>query len=290
MSELLTLKESIANVEHNLKQDIKLNADNLLLQVKSLESTFNHTAEGIKEDVLAIRNHVIGVLVKENRELRSRVQTLEGRMIKVEKQVNRNEQNSRKANFELDGIPESITQDQLAPNIVEIVNTISNEKITLNDVEACHRLRTAKKPSPTIVKMKRNHVEMIRKNKKNLMGIGNKVNSLNGSKIFMNYNLSPSMRTIDFNARKLLKEKLVSGAWFSNSSVRIKCLDGRVINIDHEHDLFDSFPSYEGFTFDTVFYDRVANHDMEQYDDLVEMDALTLEVDSGSPSTVVTNL
>ena len=181
---------------------------------------------------------------------------------------NRIEQNNRKSNFELDGIPANVTQDQLAPTVVKIINSIVPDKLTLNDVEACHRLGSKKKPAPTIVRMKRNHVDMVRINRKKLHDVAEKVNLPVGTNIWVNYNLSPNMRVIDFNARKLVKDKVIAEAWFANAAVKIKCLNGKVLKIDHEKDLFDAFPTYEHFTFDTSFFESIADRDMERYDDL----------------------
>jgi hypothetical protein len=225
----------------------------------------------IKQDILQIRNHVINVLSQENRNLRLRVQTLEERVLNVEKQVNRVEQNHRKSNLELDGIPDSVGHDALAPKIVEIVNAISApETISIKDIEACHRLYSKRKPSPTIVKMKRNLIDMVHRNRKNLQGIDTKVGLPPGTKIFVNHNLSPNMRVIDYNARLMEKKEVIAGAWFSNASVRVKCQNGNIIKCDHERDLYDAFPSYEGFTFNSDLYDRVSNLDVEQCDDLNE--------------------
>ena len=74
------------------------------------------------------------------------------------------------------------------------------------------------------------------------------------------------MKSIEHNARKLLKDGLIKGCWFSNASVRVQCLDGRSLSFDHELDLFEAFPGYEGYTFDTNFYDKILNNDLlEQF-------------------------
>ena len=86
------------------------------------------------------------------------------------------------------------------------------------------------------------------------------------------------MRVVDFNARKLLKEKLIAGTWFSNASVRVKCFNGTVLKMDHEKDLFDAFPGYENFTFDTQFYENIEDLDIEKYDDLHGIDSFDDEL------------
>ena len=186
-------------------------------------------------------------------------------MVKVEKQVNRVEQNGPKNNLEFDGIPQSISQDKLRETVVKIVNDVSDEKIEMKDVEAVHRLHSKRNPKPVIVRMKRNVIDSVRENRRKLKDVGRRLN-IQGDGIFINHNLSPNMKSIEHNARKLLKDGLIKGCWFSNASVRVQCLDGRSLSFDHELDLFEAFPGYEGYTFDTNFYDKVLNNDLlEQF-------------------------
>ena len=236
-----------------------------------LQESLKTTTHDIQQEILIVRNHVIGLLLKENRGLRERIQTLESRFITIEQKLNRIEQNGRKSNFEVDGIPTNIRQEHLASKVVDIVNTIADDKITLKDVEACHRLPSKHSPPPTIVRMKRNFIDDVMKNKKKLAGIDKKLNFPDGTRIFMNPNLSPSMRNLHFHARKLKKENRIADTWFSNAAVKIKHLDGSFLKVEHEFELYRAFPNYE-FSFDTSLYDRVLNSDMEDWEYMGEYD------------------
>ena len=138
--------------------------------------------------------------------------------------------------------------------MVDIVNDVSDVKIDVNDVEAVHRLYSKKEPKPVIVRMKRNVIDSVRENRKKLKDVGSRLN-LQGRGIFVNHNLSPNMKSIHRNARKLLKDDWISGCWFSSGSVRVKCLNGKTLSLDHEIDLFEAFPDYNDYTFDYNFYD-----------------------------------
>ena len=94
-------------------------------------------------------------------------------------------------------------------------------------------------------------------------------NYLNETKIFLNDNLSPDMRTIYFNARMLKKVGIIEDTWFSNAAVRMKLKSGGTIVVTHESELFEAFPQYGNFSFDTEFIDRIINDDLEKMDDLV---------------------
>ena len=262
MATLETLSDKLSSVCEKLD----INKTNIDAKLHGLEETLNRTSLEIKESVIAVKNHVMNLLYQETRHLRQRVSTLEDRLLKVERQVNRSEQNTRKYNFEIDGIPSVVPHEELAPSVVKIFNAISERKINVDDVEAVHRIPGKRQPNPVIVRMKRNLVEIAHQNRKKLKGMGGNLD-FPGSKIFINHNLSPNMRAIDFEARKLLKAGLISGAWFGNGSCRIKCLNGKNMKLDHERDLYEAFPQFDGFNFDTELFDRVINFDMDHFDD-----------------------
>ena len=266
---MTTLSDELKRVEVNLSQQLQQNKSDIEAKVETLGEAVKVSAAEIHDEIIGVRNHVMNVLQNENRKLRNRVQTLESRVLSMEKTMSRIDQNHRKNNFEISGIPQNVNHTDLKATVVNMVNTISEDKITINDVEACHRLGSHKTPAPTIVRMSRNLVDSVMKNKRNLVGIDKKLNNLpDGTKLYINHNLSPNMKRIESNARQLLRDEWISGTWFSNASVRVKCLNGRTLKIDHEMDLYEAFPSYTNFTFDTDLYDRVLNLDMEQFNEM----------------------
>jgi hypothetical protein len=266
MATVESLSKDISDLRETLLTQLNVNTNVVTSKVVALEDVVSKSTKELNDAIFHVRNHVLSLLFQENVKLRDRVHTLESRLIKVESQLNRLEQNNRKSNFEFDGIPQDIGQDQLAPTVVKIVNEISEKKIEVNDVEAVHRLHSKRKPQPVIVRMKRNFIDSIHKNRKKLKDVGEKVD-LPGAKIFVNHNISPNMKNIEFNARQLLKDGLISECWFSNIVVKIKCLNGTVLALNHEFDLYHAFPRYEGFSFDVDLYDRILNNDMiEQFE------------------------
>lgn len=261
MASVESLSTDISNLRITLLDEIKANENNITNKVVALEDVVSKHTKELNDSIFHIRNRVLTILREENVTLRNRVHTLEARLIKIETQLNRVEQNHRKSNLELDGIPQSVTQEELAPTVVKIYNAISGKKLEVDDVEAVHRLHSKKNPKPVIVRMKRNFIDTVHKNRKNLKDVGERVN-IPGARIFVNNNLSPSMKSVEFNARQLLKDGLISDVWFSNMSVRIKCLNGKILVVNHEIELYEAFPLYEGFSFDSDLYERVLNNDM----------------------------
>ena len=54
-----------------------------------------------------------------------------------------------------------------------------------------------------------------------------------------------------------------------DAAVRIKLKNGGNLVVTHESELYEAFPQYENFSFDTDFMDRIINDDLEKMDDLV---------------------
>ena len=223
-------------------------------------------------NTLRSRKFVISDLARENRDLRKHVLTLEERLLKLEKQVNNTEQNNRKNNIEVDGIPSSVSDEDLRGVVATLFNHIVDSDITIADIEVAHRLHSKSSPKPTIVRLKRDVIQELKTKEARgkLKDVATKMNFPRGTQIFLNDNQSPNMRSLSYNARLLKNRKIIYDTWFSNAAVRIKRTpSSRPIKITHEKDLVDEFPEFEDFTFDMEFYHRLKDEeDINQYDEL----------------------
>ena len=88
-------------------------------------------------------------------------------MIEMERKINQDNQHGRKANFEIDGIPDRIEQKDLRETAVQIFNHAGIEGVTGTDIEVIHRLKSKKEPKPVIVKAKRDFIENVFAKKEN---------------------------------------------------------------------------------------------------------------------------
>ena len=131
MANVESLSNDISNLKLTLLDEIKANENNITDKVVALEDVVSKYTKELNESIFHIRNRVVTILQEENVNLRKRVHTLEARVIKIETQLNRVEQNHRKSNLELDGIPQSVSQDELAPTVVKIYNAISEKNIKI---------------------------------------------------------------------------------------------------------------------------------------------------------------
>ena len=138
---------------------------NITANKASLEDLITRSTAKITSDIAHIRGHIISKLVEENLSLRSRVRTLEQRMLALKQTTYKMDQNHRKNNIELDGIPGNIKDDNLKQNVVKIFKDITKEDVTEKDLEACHRLSSKKNPKPTIVRASRNLLDKVRRSR-----------------------------------------------------------------------------------------------------------------------------
>ena len=180
-----------------------------------IQETIKRSQLDIQKDIAHIRGHVISKLLQENSEMRLRIATLEHRMLLLEKTTYRMDQNHRKNNVQLSGIPSQIDDKDLTKTVVDIINDVCDEKIAIGDIEACHRLNSKKNPKPTIIRSKRNIIDHLKMNRRKLKGIGERLQLPQNTRIFVDDNISPNMRTLDFNARKMVKDGFVESVLVS---------------------------------------------------------------------------
>ena len=193
------------------------------------------------------------------------------RYVKHHRYINQVEQNHRKSNVEISGIPANVDDGDLKSAVVRIVNFITEGQYTHRDVEASHRLG-GRSPKPTIVRMKRNILDDVKANANKLKNVDVALNFPQGTRIYVNDNQSPSMKNLARNARFLKEDGLVEDTWFLNAAVKVKAA-GQFHKITHEMDLIRIAPKYENFSFDTSFSSRVL-YENPDYMGIARMDRL----------------
>ena len=268
MSTIKDLKKAVESLESSLNNKLSSLEERLGLAEANIVEKQSGSSEKIQEDLLQIRNVVITNLLNENKNLRNKMRTLQSRMIDLERSVTSTQQNSRKNNLELDGIPDSISQELLIPTVSKIFNNLG-VKCEESDIEVAHRLPTKKRPQPVIIRSKRNILGEVVKKRKNLSQAVNGIFPPN-TKIYANDNLSPYMRTLAYNCRLLKNAEEISDCWTSNGVLKVKTLSDDVIKIGHEVDVFKISPQFEGFTFDKTFCNDMLSEEnqINAYDDL----------------------
>lgn len=160
------------------------------------------------------------ILQEENKSLKKRVNTLEGRL-------NDLEQHSRMNNLEIQGVPER--KDEQVFETVEKIISFLGEDAT-GKVTTAHRVQTVKTnnkfPKNIIVEFNsrqfRDKVLTLAKQKRNRsQGPGLKIEEL-GDSIFINEHLTPNNKTLFREAREWAKANNFKYVWVKNGNVLMR--------------------------------------------------------------------
>ena len=115
----------------------------------------------------------------------------------------------------------------------------------------------------------RRHVHNILEQSKDFTKVKTEALGIGKCRLFVNNNLTPKLKNLGFNCRKLKRLNLIENTWSFNGVAKIKLLNGHVKKISHELDLFKEFPHFEDFSFDVDFlanteeFEEWADYDLE---------------------------
>ena len=256
---LQTLTDDVNKlVEDAKRNDVSDELKKLIVAVNTLSSkvdTFDKQQregqQGIKDDIQAMKDTVIQNLIESNKKTSDRLSIVEKRVTSLEKQLNINAQRSRGNNLELHGIDDSVSDNELPDTVLKILPKIKIECYKW-DIQGCHRLPVRKGSTckPTIVKfVNRRKAEDILMAKKDLNSCDFSELGISNS-IFVNINLCPAFKELDYFSRKLKQEGKITSYQSSNTVIKIK-KDNVYHKIYHIEDLRDIFPDD---TFETKLY------------------------------------
>ena len=101
------------------KEKKQINEDS---KVSMLEENINLRFDDLKNDISALREQVIKNLVNENSRLQEKVVVLEKRLNLTESETYSLHQYSRRNNIEISGIPETVIDNDLEQNVIQILD------------------------------------------------------------------------------------------------------------------------------------------------------------------------
>ena len=232
-----------------LKLNTLTSASSSLSQVPALPGRSN---DELYESIQAVREVVFENLLVSNKKLMMRINSIERRVVAIERNFLFSSVNSRKNNIEVDGIPKSVPHTKLEETVCKIFNAVPDLNCLPEQIEACHRINA--KSQTTILKFKnRKTRDRILKNRKEISAIDPNLLGLGSTKIYVNSNLTPMHKTLAFNCRKLKRDKYIHDTWTFDGNVKIRGEDDKIHNINHEMDLYRLFPEYNEFSFHTDF-------------------------------------
>ena len=211
--------------------------------IKNLEKNMNSRFDGLDKEIINLKEVIIKNLQIENERLRKKVDDLENKIEIIESDHNALEQYGRRNNIEITGIPNSVSDQNLEKEVVDILKEI-NVVVSANDIEACHRMGPPKNESKkTIVRfVNRKHAKKALINRKNLRNITAQKN------VFINENLTVRNNKIAYLSRKLKRSGHVEKAYTKDGITHVPNPDinrGKIIKIYHVKELFNLFPDYD---------------------------------------------
>ena len=138
--DILDFKNEFTSSIESLKSSIdeKFNLvneqfDNIRTDIK------RNVAVIVADSLLEVKDSIIEALKAENLKLQQKVEKLENRISELESDLNKKDQNNRRSNIEIQGIPLDIGDDSLEYKVIEILAE-AHIVTTKFDIEDCHRL------------------------------------------------------------------------------------------------------------------------------------------------------
>ena len=137
-------------------------------------------------------------------ELTDRIEELEASMIEQQ-------QRSRRNNLEIHGLPVDILDENLEKTCMEILNNITDDdnKLDSYEIDACHKLPSKNRNTKPIIMrfMNRKRRDELVYNASFLKDVDlTKYGIEDSTKIYINNNLSPQMKILQYHCRCLRRE------------------------------------------------------------------------------------
>ena len=164
---------------------------------------------------MSVKDSIIEVLKAENLKLKSRIDSLEEKIIKLDISRNKLDQYTRRNNIEIQGIPAMLSDDHLEHKVLNICKSI-NLTVENSDNEGCHELRKTDNA---------------------------KLCFQDNVKLFVSENLSPFNQRLAWKFRELRQASKIHSAFSSKGIVKF-ChrMNEQPISTEHGRDLTSLYP------------------------------------------------
>ena len=206
--------------EATLRKLVKGELIKLALEYQSKFDSTLSSINDIKADLSELRRHY--EKLESELLITKQVNTkLCDQMKLLERQCWANEQYSRRECLEISGVPESVSDKDLEGKVLNLFQKIDIE-VHLDNIEACHWVKSNAGPKKVIIKMsRRKDADKIRRAKKKLKGLDLSSIGIN-SAVFINDSLCWYYKNLWAKCKKLWLNKVIHAFWTSNGSIRLK--------------------------------------------------------------------
>lgn len=197
-----------------------LDLKNVQITLKKIVNmlTANSVNMNVRFDAL---EHNINNIIKENNELKSRIEFLESKLDHFD-------QNNLNDAIDIIGVP--LLADENVPDTVcKVLNSI-DVKINSDHIKSCKRFNSFRDGAPgkIFVRFKCSDIknEIFLKKKKKRISSNLIVNKVTPNLIYINESLTTYRRRLLAEARKLKKSEKIKFVWTSNGTVLVKVKEG----------------------------------------------------------------
>ena len=143
--EVADMKNDFMKSLDNLKLDINDTFYNINDKLVTIKSGFKENLDDlVAESLSKIKDSVVEAFREENSLLHQKIEKLESRISVLEPNLNKQDQCNRRNNLDIQGIPDSVPDNQLEEKVTEIFDQI-NVQINTFDIEDYHRMGKSKK-------------------------------------------------------------------------------------------------------------------------------------------------
>ena len=154
--------------------------------------------------------------------------------------------------MEINGIPNSISDDNLESTVINVLSKATNVHVTADDTEACQISKSKGNSTKTIVHfINRKHCKCALVNRKKLKSFTSESIGLPDVKLYFNENLTEYNNTLTFFVCKLKHAGLINSAYTLNGTVDIlQTVGERPIKVSHMSKLLELYPNFEFYNND----------------------------------------
>ena len=220
------------------KTDLVTLAVNLQDKMETMKSNLNEKVSDLNTKKL---NTNFELLKSDFSATRIENNSLNERLIALERQCWENVQYSRRECLEITGIPSSVSDKDLEEVVCKAI-TKAGVDITADDTETCHRVGNK---DQTIVKFGN------RKMSRQVLSVRKDLNKVKMSDIYLtgestlyvNQSLCPYYRMLWSKIKTLYQKGKIDSFYVPNGNIKIRLQENaRPITISHTHDFFKYFP------------------------------------------------
>ena len=216
----------------------ELEKDSLIeyaLKLSDLNSLFSKLENRIKE--VESYNEVSSNV---NSLLTIKIESMEKKIIEMEKKTTRNSQYARNRQLELHRVPTTITDPDLKEKVCSTLS-LTGVAVKSAEIDKCHRL---KRKDSVIIEFKfRDKRDPILASRKHLKNKKKELKDLGMENVIVTESLCQEYQEIDFICRRLKKDNKIAETWFFNGRLFIKhdSEGTNRVQITHISDLVNEF-------------------------------------------------